>query len=225
MNRHPLALVAALFLAAPAFALPVTIHNFQNGYATVNTVLNGNASALHTGTLMGEFNGGASNSFLTYCNDLMQSFSWNVTYNDYQLVATGAAHGLTVIEAASLGRLYTTAGAIDTLDKSVAFQLAVWELTHDNTPGNLYGGNFSITSGASVASVNLAQSWLSAATSVATPNDFVVTRLYSPSAQDFLVVSPRTHVTNSSAPEPAGFALAAVALLALGITRRRSARL
>jgi hypothetical protein len=221
MKRQLLALAAAFVASTSALAAPVTLHNFQYGYEVLHSAQFG---TLYTGALMGEYNGGARNSFVTYCNDLYQHVSWNVNYTDYSLVATGARPGLTVAEAAMLGRLYTTAGAVDTHDETVAFQLAVWELTHDATPGDIRSGSFSIDGGGTATQLSLAQTWLNAATSSGTASNYVVSRLYSPTAQDFLVAS---HVnfnqTDGHLPEPTGLALAAAALVALGMTRRKAA--
>lgn len=218
MKRHPIALACALLACTTVHAGPVTMHNFQYGYEAVHSEQFG---TLYTGALVGEYNGGAPNSFITFCNDLYQHFDWNVTYTDYTLVANGAAHGLTASQADMLGKLYTTAGAIDNHDKSVAFQLAVWELTQDLRPGNLLTGTFSVEDDTKAAPLALAQSWLSYATTAGSANNYVVTRLYSPSSQDFLIATPLNPTpTSAKVPEPASGLLAAVALGALAWRRR-----
>jgi hypothetical protein len=218
MTRHPIALACALLACTSALAAPVTMHNFQYGYEAVHSEQFG---TLYTGALVGEYNGGAANSFITFCNDLYQHFNWNVTYTDYNLVANGASHGLTIPQADMLGKLYTTAGAIDNHDKSVAFQLAVWELTQDVRPGNLLTGSFSVEDDTKASQLALAQSWLSYATNASSWNNYVVTRLYSPSSQDFLIATPLNPTpTSGKVPEPASGLLAAVALIALAWRRR-----
>lgn len=214
MKRPLIALATALLGSAAAVAAPVTMHNFEYGYENLHSAQFG---SLGTGALMGEYNGGASNSFITFCNDLYQHFSWNVTYTDYTLVANGAPNGLTISQADMLGKLYTTAGAIDNHDKSVAFQLAVWELTHDATPGDIFAGAFSIDSGGTTAQLDLTQSWLHYATDANSANSYVVTRLYSPTAQDFLVAH------RNDVPEPTAAWLVGLALAALALKTRRSA--
>ena len=51
-------------------------------------------------------NNGVTSSFLTYCTDLAQSFSWNTHYS-YTLAANGSANGFTTRQADWLGKLYT----------------------------------------------------------------------------------------------------------------------
>lgn len=220
MKRPCLALAAALLCCGAAVAAPVTMHNFKYGYEALHSAQFG---TLYTGALMGDYNGGATNSFVTFCNDLYQHFSWNVTYTDYTLVANGSPNGLTATQADMLGKLYTTAGAIDNHDKSVAFQLAVWELTHDSTPGNILAGAFSVDSGGTTAQLDLAQSWLFYATDAHSASNYVVTRLYSPTSQDFLVATAlNPHPNSGSVPEPAGILLVASALAALAVKTRRA---
>ena len=218
MTRHPIALACAPLACTPALAAPVTMHNFKYGYEAMHSAQFG---TLYTGALLGEYNGGSTNSFMTFCNDLYQAFSWNVTYTDYTVVANGAPHGLSISQADMLGKLYTTAGPINNHNKSVAFQLAVWELTQDTQPGSLLAGSFSIDGGGKASQLSLAQSWLTYATTAGSQNNYVVTRLYSPSAQDFLIATPlNPSPTSGKVPEPATLLLAAAALGIMAWRRR-----
>lgn len=219
MTRLALTLALAGLAASPAMAAPVTLHNFQYGYEAIDTTLTGYVGV---GGFVGEFNGGAANSFVTFCTDLFQSFSWNVTYTNYELVANGAVNGFTFNQAAMLGKLFTTAGPVDNHDSSVAFQLAVWEITHDSAPGSILSGNFAVQAGGTAAQLALTETWLATAGSAAAANDYAVTRLYSPTNQDFIIAGRRSGGgTASQVDEPVGLALAGAALAGLAFARRR----
>jgi len=203
-------------MAAPVSAESVTLHGFAYGYEAIDTTLSG---VVGVGGFIGERNGGPANSFVTFCTDLYQSFAWDTTYTDYQLAPNGTAPGFTATQATLLGRLYTVAGVIDGHDKIVAFQLATWEITHDATPGDLRSGTFAIESGGTATQLALAQGWLDAAGSASTSSSFYVSRLYSPTTQDFIVATSLPGVRQT--PEPGSLALGALALCALAAARRR----
>lgn len=224
MNRTSLVLAAAL-VAGPALAEPVVLHNFSNGYAALQiSLLPG--ELVYVGEFRGERNAGAPNSFLTFCTDLYQSFHWNTTYTDYAVVANGSAHGLTPTQADLIGKLYSAAGPIDSTTKSVAFQLDVWEIVNDANPVDVLGGTFAVTGGGSDAQRVQANRWLADIHAATATSGFDVQRLYSPTRQDFLVVQPRPgdRTTRYQVPEPAGWALAVVALMAQALAARRRPR-
>lgn len=226
-DRRAAALATALLLlgaaavsgAPSARAEPVTltITGFSNGYALVDTSQTGVVPA---GRLAGQItDGGQTESFLTYCVELSQSFSWNTPYA-YSRAATGSTFGFSTLQAERLGRLYSRAGEqVDTTDESVAFQLAVWEITHEpsTNPLDLSSGVLRLDSGGSTAQRTLASNWLQGLDTQQLAWD--AQRLYSSTRQDF--VSFSRHVV----PEPGSAALALLALSGLALClRARQAR-
>ncbi|MEO6031146.1 MAG: PEP-CTERM sorting domain-containing protein [Burkholderiaceae bacterium] len=168
-----------------------------------------------TGTLNG-------NSFTTYCLDLYETFHFNHTYTNYNIVALDTA------KAFDIGRLMTQWGSnVDTATKSAAFQVALWEIMYDT--GSLYRlsnpsqGIFSETASNNGVRA-LAQSYLDDLGSV---SNFQVSMLQSlghyngdhrwvAGNQDFLITTP--------VPEPSTYALMLAGLAGVGFVARRRAR-
>lgn len=229
MFRTAIAL-AALLAANAASAGPISTVNlkmtgFAYGYAAVKT--NVTSGYIGDGELQGLMtNNGVTSSFLTYCTDLAQSFSWNTNYS-YSLVANGSATGFTARQADLLGKLYILSGRdVDTTDESAAFQLAVWEIVTESASNklNILTGNFQLVAGASNQQRSLATGWLDSISASSAKSSFDATRLYSSVAQDFVVFTERpltSNDLNGNVPEPASFGLVGVALLVLVATRRR----
>ena len=231
MFRTALALAALLAANTASAGLISSVNlkmtGFAYGYAAVQT--NVTSGTIGDGELQGLMtNNGVTSSFLTYCTDLAQSFSWNTNYS-YTLVANGSANGFTARQADLLGKLYTLAGRdVDTTDESAAFQLAVWEIVTESASNklNILNGNFQLTAGASNQQRSLASNWLESISASTAKNTFDATRLYSSVAQDFVVFTERslTTIDGGKVPEPASYGLVGMALLGLVATRRHRAQ-
>jgi len=167
MRLAPLASIAlacALGTAA-ARADNVTFTGFAHGSETVAFSLvapNGPASGtVNAGGFATILNG--SPSFVTYCVDLYQHISFGPLYPEY--TAPGTTHTFANNRAYSdLGRLYANAGVIDTSVEEAAFQIAVWEIAYETTPGAyaLGSGAATFSGGSAVGgALGLAATWLS----------------------------------------------------------------
>jgi hypothetical protein len=125
--------IAAAPLVSGASLVPT---GFANGYQAFNvnvpTVVD--PSALATGAFAGTLDG---NPIVFFCFELSQSFYFNpsppYTYDDS--VVSGGKYD-------ELSELFTEgfAGALATPASSAAFQLAVWEILEEATPGSLSPG-------------------------------------------------------------------------------------
>ena len=143
----------------------VTFTGFAHGSETVAFSLvapNGPASGtVNAGGFATILNG--SPSFVTYCVDLYQHISFGTLYPEY--TAPGTTHTFANNRAYSdLGRLYANAGVIDTSVEEAAFQIAVWEIAYETTPGAYaLGSGAASFSGGSAAggALGLAATWLS----------------------------------------------------------------
>ena len=226
MLRTAFTLLATLAtLSAAAAPIGIRIEGFAHGYAAVDT----SAQSGYIGA--GEFSGrltsnGQTVSFLTYCTDIYQGFAFGINYA-HELVATGSGHGFTVRQEDLLGKLYTLAGRdVDSTNESAAFQLAVWEIvTETGRSLDLLSGSFYLEQGASTAQRSLASGWLAQASSSGAAKQFDAQRLYSSTAQDFVVFTPRPPEpeTTLRVPEPASYGLVGLALLGLALAGRRKA--
>jgi len=192
----------------------VTFPGFAHGSETVafsitapNAVASGTVSAGGFATIL---NG--SPSFVTYCVDLYQHISFGTLYSDY--TAPGSTHVFANNRAyADLGRLYANAGVVDTSIEEAAFQIAVWEIAYETTPGAYaLGSGAASFSGGSAAggALGLAATWLSG--------------LGNDAGRSISVIESTDHqdVIFAPVPEPSSYMLMLAGLLAtFEISRRK----
>jgi hypothetical protein len=228
---------AAIVASATSFAAPVTLAedtiagDFTIGNTATQTfraVINGKLS---TTTKAGEIGvtGLGLSSFAAYCYDPTVTLSLPGSYNVSEVALDGVARLFKV--SGFNGLAYGTDG-VDTVTKTVALQLAIWEVALDGLAGaDLMTGHFSfdpsvtrIASNGAVlhATVNsdaytLAGTYLSQASAL--------TGGYYPNVRLF---TPAEGTTNqalvTTVPEPSTYALMAACLGVVGfVARRKSA--
>ncbi len=212
-------LAAALCLAAPwASALTVDLNKAASPMANISTTTNGGWSWSHhgVGPLKGTLDG---KSFTTYCVELNQPLSWYS--KDYALANFSPA------DKNMLDRLYTVASdKVTDLTKGIAFQLAVWEITHENldkfqtkyAPGSsgLFGGaNLDAQHATAFATAN---QWLADAKALdASKISWSTQKLTNGHYQDYVLAV--------AVPEPETYAMMLAGLGLVGmIARRKQAR-
>lgn len=225
---------AASTSALAADAYPLRMSGWTNGYQDLQLQAPAgtfnSASATSFNAYVGEFSGkvsglsGYSNvaqdgSFLTYCLDLAQYFSFNTDYRYDSVVSASNRFG--AVKADNLGRFYTAyAGQVNNTEKSVAFQLGLWEIITENTGNSLnlgsgdfralpFGGNSALDN----AAIGTANTWLAALPQTAT-SQYNISVLYDAQRQDFLLATPVPE------PETWGMLLAGLGLCA-AVARRR----
>ncbi len=211
--------IAAVVVAAPAGAADVSFSGFAHGSQTVSVTLSGpNAPITHKTVSAGGFstalNGGPS--FESYCVDLYQTIAFAAPpYTEYTGPET--THVFTNANAyVDLGRLFATAGLVNTAIEEAAFQIAVWEIAYEttDTPYSLSSGAATFASGSAASSgaLTLAGSWLASLTNGGHPA--------------ISVLDSRLHqdVIFAPVPEPSTVLLMVAGLLGLGFvgSRRRA---
>ena len=209
-----IALACALGTAA-ARADDVTFTGFAHGSQTVTFSLvapNATASGtVNAGGFATTLNG--SPTFVSYCVDLHQHIAFNTLYPEY--TAPGTAHVFANSRAyADIGRLYANAGVVDTAVEEAAFQIAVWDIAYETTPGTyaLGSGAASFSGGTADSSgaLGLASTWLLG--------------LGSGAGRPISVLESREHqdVVFAPVPEPSNYMLMVAGLLAtVEISRRK----
>jgi hypothetical protein len=225
---------AVLFAAVPAQA---GIPGVSNPLVTVNGWAFGagnNVQATDYSGKAGGFSGSLSgtgsydtNSFLTYCIELEESFRFSGTPMTMYSVQDGSSYfarrrGNAGI-ADRLGRLMTFAydnpTRVDSAAESTALQLAVWNLVYDTDFSVSGTGAFGDTS-AFAADANA----LLAGAQTVIFSKFNVLALEGLNTQDFLLLSALGSPPNNTVPEPGTLGLVGAALtglLAAGYKRRR----
>ena len=156
-----------------------------------------------------------------WCFELTQYFYFGVEYTDY--TESPASNP-------DLARLFEevggAAGATSTLVKSVAFQLAIWEIRYETTtlpnynltPGISASGNFYATS-ANAAAVAQANTWLQ---NLPLTSSYSVSFLHSGNEQDFVYGTRPPLRQNLPEPSPLPLLGLGVAAMMFSIRRRAS---
>src|SRR5215218_5702513 len=136
LSLTSIALACALGSGA-ARADDVTFTGFAHGSETVhfsliapNALASGDVNAGGFATVL---NGGPS--FVSYCVDLYQHISFGTLYPEYTAPGTTHVFANTSRAYADIGRLFANAGVVDTSVEEAAFQIAVWEIAYETTPG------------------------------------------------------------------------------------------
>jgi len=219
-----------------AHAASVTLTGWAFGKGQVVTVAPG--VDVYAGAFAGTLTDAGEHddlSFLTYCIELEEQFSFSSSAMTGYAIVDGASYfaarqlanparpdGAQVAD--QLGRLLTyvsdNPALVDTVLESAAMQLAVWSIVYDTDFGAMNSG----TSGFPVGRDNSQKygarvgGLLQGAAGV-DQSRFDVFALTRSGSQDFLLAAPR----GSDVPEPGSLALAGLALAGLTAAGRRRA--
>jgi len=230
MSFKLLPLLGAVVLAAPAHAVSINMSDFSFAAPTTVSMDGTDGSPSYDGPAgrffgtgdvggsdalrFGVIDAASTSSFVAWCAELTQTFSFNVTY-DYTLVS-GAAH-FGAVKADELSRLFTAAqGFVVDNKTSAAMQAAIWEIIYEQDQtfsllgGTFKGGPEDPSAQGAFDTVNGFLTHLSDYAALAR-----IDVLENAAQQDFLV---------ATIPEPETWLLTIAGLGLIGVVRRRRAR-
>ena len=213
------AAVAALALPQLAFGQTGTLSMSGYRYPTALSFGLTGHSSVGAGGFNASYNENGSlppapTSFVAYCIDLAQTFSWNSAFT---VTETNPVSLFGAFRAGALDRLYTQHFAAATTPiLSAAFQLAVWEIVAETgataySALSLGAGSFQASSGDSTAR-NTANNWLQAL-GTGGSGGYTLTALVSSSSQDQMMATP--------IPEPETYMMLLAGLGLMGFVARR----
>jgi len=221
VRRALMALAASVALCTAPLGLATIVTlvptGFANGYESFNvsvpTVVD--PSALATGGFAGTLD--TTDPIVFFCFELTQSFGFGPSYTYDDEIESGGKY-------TTLSELFTEAFATSTFTtvNSAAFQLAVWEILEETTPGSLSPGvnqgSFYVTNDhGNTATVAAANALIAGLPSTGL---YTIHRLINENRQDFVY---GTFTLRQEVPEPAPLMLIGAAMIAMFAMRRRAA--
>jgi hypothetical protein len=233
MSLKSLSLVGALAMASPAYAITLNMTDFTFG-TPVDAVMSGSSGSPSYSGAAGAFQGeelssglaaasserfafataSSSTSFVAWCAELTQTFSFGVNY-DYSQLPGGAYFGTQKVT--DLSRLFTAAqGFVVDNRTSAAMQAGIWEIIYEQGPSfSLTGGTFrgAAEDPSNQSAFDTVNGFLLNLASYHA--DYQIEVLANGEHQDFLV---------ATIPEPGTWALFGAGLGVIGLLRRRRAR-